>query len=303
MAEAGKDKLFCPIHGDYPAPSVGTRCPICAEDPIASQASLRAVKVITTAEMPPGVADDDEPTSIDDVAPCPSCGKLTQLDQFQTEAPGEVWEGDAALWAEEGVCTNCYRDVIPQISSAWSTDEWLSHHFEGWNSQVRRVHEIVEHGTSEQDSWLPEEQRHKILDVERTLAARREHLARSQMRLREIKSQLGVEELPEHFAAALVRAKHALNDRAVERLKERREDDLAIERERRVDSMEQMSPRAALEEAGLDADRLLKKPTGNPTPATASLDDDVPAYSRGRWPLLVVVAAVIAFAIWWFIAR
>ena len=304
MSEADQGKLFCPLHGDYSPSKHGARCPRCAEDPIASQASLRAVKVITTAEMPPGIADAaDEPTSIDDVAPCPSCHQIVGLDQFQSEAVGEVWEGEAALWAEEGVCATCYRDLIPGLSSEWSTDEWLTHHFEGWHSQVRRVHEIVEHGTSEQDAWLPEEQRHRILDVEKTLAARREHLARAQMRLREFKADLGVDELPERFALSLQSARRALDERSIERLKSRHEEDMQVEAERRVESVLEMSPRHALEEAGLDAPGLLDAPPPLPEPTPVAPGEAPAAQDTSRWPLAAVAAAVLGFAAWWFLTR
>lgn len=305
MSDTERQMLFCPIHGDYDRPEAGSQCPICAEDPIRSQASLRAVKVISTAEVPLANGDD-EPTSIDDQAPCPSCGNLIPLSQFQSEAPGEVWEGEASLWAEEGVCPACYRDRIPTLSSEWSTEEWLTHHFEGWNSHVRRVSEIVEFTTPEQDSWLPEDQRQQILDVEKTLAARREHLARAQMRLREIKVELEVEELPERFAATMAAGRRALDERAVARLKQRREDDLMIERDRRVESVMAISPTAALREAGLDEGMV--GGSGGDDPSEPSMimpspDAGLGDYDRGRWPLLVVVAAVLAFVIWWFMGR
>jgi len=303
VSDATGRTLFCPIHGDYGQPEKGSQCPICAEDPIRSQASLRAVKVITTSDVP-HADTDDKPTSIDEAAPCPSCGKLTPLAKFQTEATGEVWEGEAALWAEEGVCPACYRDVIPSKSSAWSTENWLRHHFEGWNSQVRRVEQLVEYGTSEQDSWLPEDQRPRILDVEQTLAARREHLARAQMRLREIKRELEVDELPERFEVALRSARRALDERAVMRLKERREDDLRAERERRVDSVAAMSPYAALEAAGIDPEKALAGNPDGPAPeGVPPLGVEPSGYDQGRWPLVVIAVALLAFAIWWFVGR
>jgi hypothetical protein len=303
VSDANRRMLFCPIHGDYGQPESGSQCPICAEDPIRSQASLRAVKVITTSEVP-HADSDDQPTSIDDAAPCPSCGKLTPLSKFQTEAIGEVWEGEAALWAEEGVCSACYRNEIPGKSSTWSTEDWLAHHFEGWNAQVRRVAEIVEYGTSEQDSWLPEDQRPRILDVEQTLASRREHLARAQMRLREIKGELEVEELPERFEVALRSARRALDQRAVLRLKERAEDDLKAEKERRIDSVAAMSPFAALEAAGLDPEKLLADGSDRGRDSEpASTDVEPQGYDQGRWPLIVIAVALLAFVIWWFVGR
>ncbi len=305
MSDAERQKLFCPIHGDYGRPERGSQCPICAEDPIRSQASLRAVKVISTAEVPI-TQGDDEPTSIDDRAPCPSCGTLTLLSQFQSEAPGEVWEGEAALWAEEGVCAACYRDRIPGLSSRWSTEEWLSHHFEGWNTLVRRVDEIVEFNTREQDSWLPEDQRQQILDVEKTLAARREHLARASMRMREIKRELQIEELPERFAATMAAGRRALDDRAVARLKQRREDDLRADLDRRVDSVAGMSPMVALAAAGLDPQAYMdlsdSGPDARPEPMQP-LESGGATSQRPAWALVVVAAAVLAFIIWWFMGR
>ena len=129
MSDSTTQTRFCPIHGDYVPVAGATACPSCQADPIGSRASLRSVRVVT-AEVIGGAdthglpsSSDDAPTAIEESARCPCCRRLVPLDSFQTEAVGEEWEGDAALWAEDGVCRDCYRDVIPGLLRRWSTAE------------------------------------------------------------------------------------------------------------------------------------------------------------------------------------
>ncbi|MCO4773556.1 MAG: hypothetical protein KDA24_26220, partial [Deltaproteobacteria bacterium] len=302
MSETKTDTRFCPVHGDY-SPRLGqTVCPSCEEDPIASRASLRSVKVITaemaaipdTDSLGLGPTHSDEHlTTIDDIAKCPSCGNLVPLETFQSEAVGEVWEGEAALWAEDGVCRNCYRDVLPANLRRWTTEEWVRHHFEGWKSQVRKVHDVEVMVDSEHDSWLPGEERHRILDVEGTLSARREHLARAQMRLRELKAELELADDPVDFVTELETAREGLGAEARKELERRRDADLARETERRVGSVTNLSPAQALMESGLDPDELLgdlARSTGSKreivVPDFADVAGPVPT-APSRWPLVV----------------
>lgn len=248
---------------------------------------------------------DDHLTTIDDIATCPSCRKLIPLDAFQSEAPGEVWEGEASLWAEDGVCRDCYRDVIPNMQRHWTKEEWTSHHFEGWSAQVRKVHEVEVLDDSDQDAWLPDEERHKILDVEATLSARREHLARAGMRLRELRAELNLTSDPPQFTAELELAREALGTEAIKELERRRAADLDRERERRVRSVTELSPAQILADAGLDAAEFigdLARSTGSQrTIEVPDYADVLPRSTRpARWPVVILVTALVLFAVWWF---
>lgn len=311
---------FCPVHGDYAPRGADTSCPRCAEDPLVSRQSLRSVKVVT-ADPPtaPPVGEtstvitaitsaDDAPTPIADVAACPSCEREVPLEEFQSEALGEVWEGEAALWAEDGVCRDCYRDVLPGLLRRWTTDEWLAHHFEGWRRELRKVHDVEVSADSEADAWLPGEDRHRILDVEKSLSARREHLARSRMRLRELKNELGLAEDPPEFVAALEEAHRALEPSAVAELERRRAADLERETERRVASVTELSPSQLIRDAGLDPDEVIGELAGStgsrrriPVPDFANVGDGV--RERPLWPVAVFVAGVVAFGLWWWLGR
>lgn len=314
VSEESDQPRFCPVHGDYlPVPGE-TACPRCEADPIAARASMRSVKVVTS-EMP-AITDPDEEeerdalTTIDDEAPCPSCGRLVSLELFQSEALGEEWEGEAALWAEDGVCRTCYRDVMEQHIRRWTTEEWVAHHFEGWRAQLHKVHEVEVLVDSDQDAWLPNVERHRILDVSATLSARREHLARSQMRLRELRGELELDADPPAWVAELEEARSALGEAARAELERRREADLAREKDRRVRSVTELSPAQALADAGLDPDDLLgdlARSTGSKreirVPDFADLGEPAAERRTSRWPMLVVGGALALFALWWLFLR
>ncbi len=314
VTEDEHEKRFCPVHGDYLPRANTTACPHCDDDPIRARASLRSVQVITSEMAALRVSDDSsmgEPsdehlTTIDDVASCPSCGRLVPLDEFQSEALGEVWEGEASLWAEDGVCRACYRDVIPKHLRRWTTEEWIAHHFEGWRAQVGKVHDLEVSATSEQDAWLPDEERMQILDVEATLSARREHLARASMRLRDLRGELGLAADPPQFVAEIEAARTALGPEARAQLEQQRLADLDRERARRVGSVTNLSPAQVLEEAGLDAEEFigdLARSTGR----HRGVDDEALAvHARAqqrspRWPVVALGLALGAFVVWWFI--
>ena len=314
VSDGKTETRFCPVHGDYVPVAGATACPSCEADPVRSRASLRSIRVVTSevtgGSDTQGLApsSDDGLTTIDDVARCPSCGGLVPLDSFQTEAVGEEWEGDAALWAEDGVCRDCYRDVVPGMLRRWSTAEWVGHHFEGWKAQVRKVHEVEVLVESEHDAWLPDEDRHRILDVEKILSARREHLARSQRRLRDLRAEFGLDRDPPEFIAELEAARDALTEKARSELRRRRDEDLLREEERRVGSVADVSPAEAVAAAGLDPETVL----GDLARSTGSRRDlqvpdfakDVESPTRGaRWPLWVLCGALVLFLVWWFGVR
>lgn len=310
---------FCPVHGDYIPQSDDTSCPACESDPVAARVSLRSVQVVTTempaiswpdSSQPSGPQDStsyDPLTTIDDMAACPSCAKLVPLDKFQSEAMGEVWEGEAALWAEDGICRDCYRDVIPGKLRRWTREEWIAHHFEGWRAQVRRVHDVEVLVESEQDSWLPDASRHRILNVDATLSARREHLARSSMRLRDLRSEFDLKADPQQFTAELELARRSLSEEARSELEMRREADLSRERDRRIDSVSELSPSQVFADAGLDAEAMmgdLARETGTQREVRASdLVNVKPGPGTGRaprWALYVLVVVFVLFIGWWF---
>jgi hypothetical protein len=175
------ERRFCPLHGDYLPQGRSAQCPKCRSDPAASSVSLRQVRVIDEDQLDPEGIDDDQPTDVGVRFECPVCGSQVAGTDFRVETAGEVWTGDAAVWAEEGVCSDCYREVVNKDIREWSPAEWLVHHYEGWHRMAQSVHDILVFEHSPQESWLPEDDRHRILDLEATLAARREHLARCQM--------------------------------------------------------------------------------------------------------------------------
>jgi hypothetical protein len=233
---------FCPLHGDYPADSESTACPQCREDPIGSSASLRQVRVVPEEKLDPRGSQIAELTPVADEVPCPICGTMTRLDEFRTETIGEVWTGQAAVWAEEGVCSDCYRDVLGPNIRDWTDAEWLWHHFEGWRNSVDAVQQVVVHEDSPQDGWMPDEEPRRVLDVEKTLAARREHLARCQMAMRDLQGRYPASLTPPPFNYVMAQGAESVSARAVAELKGQRARDLERDAQRRQDSLVARSP-------------------------------------------------------------
>ena len=231
------ERRYCPLHGDYLPRGRSAECPDCSQDPAGSSKSLRLVRVLDEEQLDPEGEEDVSPTPLAEMFDCPVCGSSVPGPDFRVEAAGEVWLGDAAVWAEEGVCGDCYREVIAQNVREWSQSEWLVHHYEGWRKMAESAHDIVVHEFSPQESWLPEEERHSILDLEATLAARREHLARCQMAMEELQARHSVDTTPPPFQMTLASASGALSESAVQQLRLQREADLRVESELRMDSV------------------------------------------------------------------
>lgn len=280
-----EETLFCPLHGDYVPEEGSTRCPQCLEDPIASSASLRQVRVIGEDDLDPGGAPESvaELSPVADEFPCPVCGTMTPASAFRNESVGEVWTGNAAVWAEEGVCPACFREVLaPQIRE-WTPAEWLVHHYEGWRATVETVRNIFVYEESPQDSWLPEEQRHRILDIEKTLSARREHLARCQVAMRDLQGRYGANITPPPFQMTLAAGAEALGSKAVAELRVMRQADLDAEMQRRHESVVARAPVGSGEWTETE-------PAREPAPATQV--EAAPA--REGWVLPMVAVAFAA---------
>ncbi|MCP4869581.1 MAG: hypothetical protein GY898_12775 [Proteobacteria bacterium] len=290
------EDLFCPLHGDYLQEEESSRCPHCAADPVASSASLRQVRVVREDELDPDPVgmETDQLTPMVDEFPCPVCGQVTAADKFRVESVGEVWTGNAAVWAEEGVCPDCYADVLsPQIRD-WSDAEWLAHHFEGWKATVGTVHNLFVYEESLQESWLPEAQRHKVLDVEATLSARREHLARCQMSMRDLKGRYRADLTPPPFQMTMAMASEAVSPKAAGELQAMRERDVNTELLRRHDSVVARSPWTDSGEAPMFETRS-HPAQGLPKPAMVD-----------RWGMpMVTFAVIVALAALaaWFVSQ
>jgi hypothetical protein len=200
------------------------------------------VRVIDEDQLDPEGIDDDQPTDLGMRFECPVCGSEVAGADFRVETAGEVWTGDAAVWAEEGVCSDCYREVVSQDIREWTPAEWLVHHYEGWHRMAQAVHDILVFEHSPQESWLPEDDRHSILDLEATLAARREHLGRCQMAMEELQRRYDASITPPPFQMTLASASEALSEAAVAELRTRREADLRVEAELRCESVYGIAP-------------------------------------------------------------
>jgi len=259
------------------------------------------VRVIDEDQLDPEGIDDDQPTDVGVRFECPVCGSQVAGTDFRVETAGEVWTGDAAVWAEEGVCSDCYREVVDKDIREWSPAEWLVHHYEGWNRTAQGVHDILLFEHSPQESWLPEDERHPILDLEATLAARREHLARCQMAMEELQSRYEADITPPPFQMTLASASEALSEAAVAKLRARREADLTVEEELRCESVYGIAPMGDEDPSQDDIPTVPRARAwvGEPT----SLP---PKPSSPRRPLLLAVlltAAVILIAMLVVVAR
>ena len=291
------ERRFCPLHGDYLPSGRSAQCPECRVDPVASGVSLRQVRVVGEQELDPDGAEEDGVTPLRERFECPVCGTSVPAADFRTEAAGEVWQGEAAVWAEEGVCSDCYRDVVLRDARSWSASEWLVHHYEGWRRMTESVHEIFVYEYSSQGSWLPESERIDIVDVESTLAARREHLARCQMAMEELQGRYEAKITPPPFQMTLASASDALSEPAIEALKLRRLADLAAEEEARILSSQEQA--AVFEEALSEEDvptepRLLARVTQR----LKTTDFVAPVEPPQEWPIfrLLVLLSMLAAA-------
>lgn len=220
------DRRYCPIHGVYLATDESASCPLCAEDPFTSSASLRRVRVVPEDELVPDGSLRDALTPVLEDPSCPCCGTTTPLDDFRIEVVGELWGGPAAEFAEDGVCPDCYRGELAPHIREWTSVEWFTHHFEGWKSSLADVQELVVYEERAADGWLPEEERPRVIDVERTLAARREHLARCQRDMKALQDRYPAEQTTSAFHLALVDAGRAVERPAVDSLLETRAEEL-----------------------------------------------------------------------------
>lgn len=292
----GKDKTrFCPLHGDYEVVDQETACPECRANPEQSTISLQRVRVLGTGSIGTLATGDSHLTPIDEESPCPVCGVDVSLSDFRHEGLGEEWTREAAEWAEEGVCPSCYRDILPPYIREWSDGEWLSHHYEGWRNTVDSVTEIRRYEDSAQESWLPPDQRHKLLDVEATLSSRRAHLALCQSAMEDLYRRYPGSMTPPPFEQMLVVARErALSTGALQELREIHDEDVAIEDERREDSMvidtggaEQVNKAEQLED---DQELDVAK----------AIDDEqrITDAAPGPWPRVVAAAVVFAVLLW-----
>jgi hypothetical protein len=259
------------------------------------------VRVLDEDQLDPEGSDDDQPTDVGVRFECPVCGSQVAGADFRVETAGEVWTGDAAVWAEEGVCSDCYREVVNKDIREWSPAEWLVHHYEGWHRMAQSVHDILVFEHSPQESWLPEDDRHRILDLEATLAARREHLARCQMAMEELQSRYEATITPPPFQMTLASASEALSEAVVAELRARREADLGVEIELRRESIYGLAPivdGAPLQDEIPTAPRAGGR-VGDPTSV-------LPKPSSPRGPRLFAIlfaAAVLLVAVFVVVAR
>jgi hypothetical protein len=293
------ERRFCPLHGDYLPQGRAAQCPKCRSDPAASSVSLRQVRVLDEEQLDPEGIDDDQPTDVGERFECPVCGAAVPGVDFRVEAAGEVWTGEAAVWAEEGVCSECYREVIGKNVREWTSAEWLVHHYEGWHRMTLSVHDILVFEHSPQEGWLPEEDRHQILDLEATLAARREHLARCQMAMKELQARYDSTSTAPPFRMSLASASSALSEAVVDELRARRETDLSVEVELRRASVYGIAPFLDGESRPEDA------PAQPPDRDGVGSPPALPSSAVGGWPqrsssLLIALAVVVVVGVFVF---
>jgi hypothetical protein len=226
---------------------------------------------------------------------CPVCGKATRLEEFREEAIGEVWTGQAAVWAEEGVCADCYRDVLPSMLRPWTQEEWLSHHFESWRAQTQKVGDVKHWEESVEESWLPAEERVRLVDVAGTLDRRREHLARAASAMKDLLARYPIDGAPPPFQAVLEGARAALSDEAVAALKGEREKDEERLRLRRLGSLVD-TPAPVIEDPPWD-----ERAAGPPPPPLAAGPAAAAARAGLPWGPMIAVGALVLLLIWWLL--
>ncbi|MBJ93481.1 MAG: hypothetical protein CMP23_03300 [Rickettsiales bacterium] len=284
---------FCPLHGDYAVDGSETACPSCRADPESSTISLQRVRVLDTGRVDTLATGDSLLTPINEELPCPVCGVEASLSEFRHEALGEEWTREAAEWAEEGVCPSCYRDILPPYIREWSDGEWLSHHYEGWRNTVEAVVEIRRYEDAALETWLPKEERHRLLDIAATLSARREHLALCQSAMEDLLNRYPGSMTPPPFERALVQAReHALAGSALTELKALHQADVALEQER----SEQLG-----DGPGLTMDEVVsREQEENATTvlvgAAAAREED--AGELQRWHIVLVAGAIAGLLLW-----
>jgi len=241
------------------------------------------VRVIDEEALDPEGLDADALTPIAERFACPVCGTEVPPSQFRVESVGEVWLGDEAVWAEEGVCADCYREVVSKNIREWTHAEWLVHHYEGWRTMVDSVHELLVFESSPQESWLPENERHQILDIEATLSARREHLARCQMAMEELQGRYDAKITPPPFQMTLASGSQALSDDAIDQLRARRDEDVRVETELRENSIYGVAP---LDDSSSPGVSMPRSESASPSPSAGG-------GLLGRLVLAALVAVVL----------
>jgi len=288
------DIRFCPLHGDYEPQGTSTACPSCKDDPLVSSASLQRVKVVTDRGPDPEGRKSPVTTPVGEDSACPVCGAITAFDDFRFERMGEEWTGKAAEWAEEGVCPGCHKDLVPRYVRKWSDAEWLAHHYEGWRTTLEQAAELFVYDESAEDSWLPEGQRHKVLDIEKTLSARREHLGRCQAVMDDLMTRYPVGLTPPPFQSRLAKARdRALSDTVIAKLKGIRERHLFAQEEKRNESIIGYTPASG--EQGPSAD----KPEGGSAPGAPSRRSALFGLPLAVLVLAGLVAAMVVS--WWLL--
>ncbi len=289
---------FCPLHGDYAVVEQETACPDCRASPEASSISLQRVRVVGTGSFDT-LATGEHLTPICEELPCPVCGVDIQLAEFRYEGLGEEWTREAAEWAEEGVCPACYRDILPPYIREWSDGEWLSHHYEGWRNTVDAVTEIRRYEDSAHEAWLPASERHKLLDVEATLSARRAHLALCQSAMEDLCQRYPSSMTPPPFEQMLAVAREkGLSARALEELRDLHSADAAVEEERREASIivdGARLPESAPEPGSghaVPSDEQSRELTGQPASGFGD------PYPMTWWQRLLAAVVIFAFLFW-----
>lgn len=246
---------------------------------------MRQVKVVAQ-DLDSFSEPDNELTPIDEFAPCPVCGKSIPLDDFRSESIGEIWTGTAAEYAEEGVCVDCYRDIVAGEMKKWSNAEWLAHHYEGWRTSIEQIHDIYAHEESPHDVWLPAEDRPRILSVEKTIEQRKQHLERSYSAMLELLGKHSASITAPPFQMALATAQDSVSPRAIKALKARRESDLEAESTRRQDSVIAQAPVEFEDLTDVDVGG------GTPIPVPGAHPSAQRGFGRGLFLGLAVIIAV-----------